>query len=310
MVMNREKLSRRDFLIRGAGAGIAAAGLGIISTPKVLMAAVGSVITGPLYLAIAKGGDPASNTMRAIQALGGIEKFVKKGDKVAIKPNPATANRSEVASTTNPDVVETVVKMCFRAGASDVVVLSHDAERNFQRDGIGDAASRAGARVLAAISRDLYRPVDVFRGRLLENVEIIGDLLDADVFINIPIAKHHSATDVTLSMKNLMGINWNRVYFHQNGLHQAIADLSTVAKPDLIVMDANRILLTNGPNGPGQTRDDKMVIAGTDPVAVDAYATTLFNRAPENISHIQYAYELGVGEIDLKKLNIKEFAVG
>lgn len=310
VVMKKDKISRRDFLIRGASAGLAATGLGILSSPNVLMAAVESAITGPLDLAIAKGGDPASNTMKAIQALGGIEKFVKKGDKVAIKPNPATGNRPEVASTTNPDVVETVVKMCLEAGASDVVVLSHDAERNFQRDGIGDAAARSGARVLAAISRDLYRSVDVFRGRLLENVEIISDLLDADVFINIPIAKHHSATDVTLSMKNLMGINWNRVYFHQNGLHQAIADLSTVVKPDLIIMDANRILLTNGPNGPGQTRDDKMVIAGTDPVAVDAYATTLFNRAPENISHIQYAYELGVGEIDLKKLNIKEISVG
>jgi uncharacterized protein (DUF362 family) len=307
--MNKEKLSRRDFLIRGASAGIAAAGLGIISTPNVLMA-VESVISGPLDLAIAKGGDPASNTMKAIRALGGIEKFVKKGDKVAIKPNPATGNRPEVASTTNPDVVETVVKMCLRAGASDVVVLSHDANRNFQRDGIGDAASRAGARVLAAISRDLYRSVDVFRGRLLETVEIISDLLDANVFINIPIAKHHSATDVTLSMKNLMGINWNRVYFHQNGLHQAIADLSTVVKPDLIVMDANRILLTNGPGGPGQTRDDKTVIAGTDPVAVDSYSTTLFNRTPSDIRHIQYAYELGVGEIDLKKLNIKEISSG
>ena len=126
------------------------------------------------------------------------------------------------------------------------------------------------------------------------------------MFINIPIAKHHSATDVTLSMKNLMGINWNRVYFHQNGLHQAIADLNTVVRQDLIIMDANRILLTNGPSGPGQTRDEKMVIAGTNPVTVDAYTVTLFDRKPEEIGHIQYAYELGMGEIDTDKLNIKE----
>jgi uncharacterized protein (DUF362 family) len=267
-------------------------------------------VSGPLDLAIAKGGDPASNTKKAIQALGGIEKFVKKGDKVAVKPNPITQSPPEMAANTNPDVVETVVRMCRQAGAQEVVVLSHDGLRNFERNGIGDAASRAEARVLAAMTRDLYRPVPVLRGRLLENVEIIGELLDADVFINIPIAKHHSATEVTLSMKNLMGINWNRGYFHQNGLHQAIADLSTVVKPDLIVMDANRILLTNGPSGPGQTRDDKTVIAGTDPVAVDSYSTTLFNRAPRDVRHIQYAYELGVGEIDLKKLHIKEFAVG
>jgi uncharacterized protein (DUF362 family) len=260
-------------------------------------------------LAIIKGGDPATNTMKAIQALGGIERFVKKGDKVAVKPNPCTPNRPEIASTTNPAVVETVVEMCMHAGAREVVVLSHDSARCFEGNGIMEAASRAGARVVAASRRDQYQSVPVLRGRLLESVEIIKDILDADVFINIPIAKHHSEAGVTLSMKNLMGINWNRGYFHQNGLHQSIADLSTVVKTDLIIMDANRILLTNGPSGPGQTRDDKTVIAGTDPVAIDAYATGLLNRKPEDIGHIQYAYELGVGEIDLKKLSVKEVTV-
>ncbi|MFC1682956.1 DUF362 domain-containing protein [Candidatus Zixiibacteriota bacterium] len=306
--MKKEKLSRRDFLIRGGGAGLACAGLGLLSAPD-LVRAVESVFVGPLDLAVVKGGDPASNTLKAIQALGGIEKFVRRGDRVVIKPNALTGNRPEIASTTNPDVVETVSRMCLRAGAEDVVVLSHDPERNFERNGISEAAVRAGARLLAANSRELYRPVPVIRGRMLENVEIIGEILDADVFINIPIAKHHSATGLTLSMKNLMGINWNRGYFHQMGLQQAIADLSTVVKPDLIIMDANRILLTNGPSGPGQTRDDLTVIAGTDPVAVDAYTTTLFDREAMEIGHIRYAYEQGVGEIDLKKLNIKEISI-
>jgi len=291
--MGKENLSRRDFLIRGAGLGLTYAGLSLLPMPKLLSAMAESTLSGQLDLAIAKGGDPASNTIKAIQALGGMERFVKKADKVVVKPNPATSNRPEIASTTNPTVVETVVRMCLQAGAREVVVLSHDPLRNFQRNGLMEAASRAGARVLAATSRDLYQTLPVLRGRLLQNVEIITEILDADVFVNIPIAKHHSATDLTLGMKNLMGINWNRGYFHQNGLHQAIADLNTVVKPDLIIMDANRILLTNGPSGPGQTRDDKSVIAGTDPVAVDAYCTALFNRSPEDIRHIQYAYELG-----------------
>jgi uncharacterized protein (DUF362 family) len=205
--------------------------------------------------------------------------------------------------------MEVVVKMCLQAGAREVVVASHDPERSFQVNGVMEACSRAGARVLAANSRDLYQSVPVLRGRLLQNVEIIKEVLDADVFVNIPIAKHHSQTDVTLSLKNLMGINWNRAYFHQNGLDQAIADLGTVVRPDLIIMDANRILLTNGPGGPGQTRDEKTVIAGIDPVAIDAYTTTLFNRTPQDIQHIQYAYEFGVGEMSLNKLNIKEIAV-
>lgn len=307
--MNKEKLSRREFLIRGAGLGITFAGLGLFSVPNILRGMDEPTLSGKLDLAIAKGGDPGTNTIKAIQALGGIERFVKKNNKVVVKPNPVTPNRPEIASTTNPVVVETVVKMCLQAGASEVVVVSHDPLSCFERNGVMEASSNAGARVVAATSRDLYQRVPVLRGRLLQNVEIIKEILDADVFINIPIAKHHSETGLTLCMKNLMGINWDRQYFHQNGLHQAIADLSTVVKTDLIIMDANRILLTNGPSGPGQTRDDKTVIAGTDQVAVDAYTATLFNRTPQDIRHIQYAYESGMGEINLKKLSIKEISV-
>ncbi|UCG31059.1 MAG: DUF362 domain-containing protein [candidate division WOR-3 bacterium] len=304
-----DKISRREFLIRGAALGLAYGSLGLISTPNILKAMTEPTPPGTLDLAIAKGGSPADNTVKAIQALGGIERFVKKGNKVVLKPNCLAANPPELASTTNPSLMEMVVKMCLQAGAREVVAVSHDPERSFQVSGINEACSTAGARVVAANSRDLYQSVPVFRGRLLQNVEIVKEILEADVFINIPIAKHHSQTDVTLSMKNLMGINWNRAYFHQNGLHQAIADLNTVIKPDLIIMDANRILLTNGPGGPGQTRDEKTVIAGTDPVAMDAYTATLFNRTAQDIQHIRYAHEFGVGEMNLDKLNIREIAV-
>ncbi len=306
---NMDKISRREFLIRGAALGLAYGGLGLISAPNILRAVTEPTPSDRLDLAVAKGGNPTDNTVKAIQALGGIERFVKKGSKVVLKPNCLAANPPDMASTTNPAVMVAVVKMCLQAGAREVVVTSHDPERSFQISGITEACSGAGARVVVANSRDLYQSVPVLRGRLLQNVEIIKEILDADVFVNIPIAKHHSQTDVTLSMKNLMGINWNRAYFHQNGLDQAIADLNTVVKPDLIIMDANRILLTNGPGGPGQTRDEKTVIAGTDPVAIDAYTATLFDRVPRDIRHIRYAYEFGVGEMNLDKLNIKEIAV-
>ena len=306
--MSKKKMSRRDFLIRGGGAGLACAGLGLLSAPDLVRAAE-SLLTAPPDLAVVTGGDPAGNTRRAIQALGGIGRFVKQGARVAVKPNALTGNLPEVASTTNPEVVETVVRLCLEAGAEDVVVVSHDPERNFERNGLLEAADRAGARVLAANSRDLYRPVTVIRGRLLEDAEIIGEILDADVFINVPIVKHHSATEVTLSMKNLMGINWNRGRFHQYGLHQSIADLNTAIQPDLIVMDANRILLTNGPSGPGQTRDALTVVAGTDPVAMDVFGATLLDRDPMSVGHIRYAYQQGVGEIDLEKLNIEKISL-
>jgi uncharacterized protein (DUF362 family) len=282
--------------------------LGLFSAPSILKAATDTGVALP-DLAIVRGDDPSANTMEAVKAIGGIDRFVKKGNKVAIKPNPITPSGPEIAANTNPLVVEAVVKMCMAAGASDVVVLSHDGLRNFEGNGIMEAATGAGARVVAAMSRDLYQSVPVLRGKIMREVEIIREILDADVFINMPIVKHHAGAIVTLSMKNLLGINWDRRFLHQNGLQQCIADLSTVVKTDLIVMDATRILLTNGPSGPGQTRDERAVIAGTDPVAIDAHGTTLLGRNPDDIGHIRYAYELGVGEMDLNKVSVKEFAL-
>jgi uncharacterized protein (DUF362 family) len=303
-----QRISRRDFLIKTGKLGLTCAGLGLFSGSNVLRAATETNLALP-DLAIVRGDDPSSNTMEAVKAIGGIERFVKKGNKVTIKPNPITPSGPEVAANTNPLVVEAVVRMCMAAGASEVVVVSHDGLRNFEGNGIMEAATGAGGRVVAAMSRDLYQSVPVLRGKIMREVELVREILDADVFINMPIVKHHAGAIVTLSMKNLMGINWDRRFLHQNGLQQCIADLNTVVKTDLIVMDATRILLTNGPSGPGQTRDERAVIAGTDPVAIDAYGTTLLGRNPSDIGHIRYAYELGVGEMDLDKVNVKEISV-
>lgn len=307
--MEKKSVSRRQFLKQGAGFGLGFAGLGLLRPGDFLFGGIEPSVSGRLDLAIAKGGDAAGNTIKAIQALGGIEGFVKKHDKVVIKPNCLTYYPPRTASSTNPIVVETIVKMCLQAGAREVVVLSHDPLRCFEGNGIYKAALKAGAKVVAANDRKIYKTVTVMRGRLLQNTEIANDVLEADTIINVPIAKTHSYSGLTLSLKNLMGIIWDRSYFHHHGLHQTIADLSTVVKPHLIIMDANRILLSNGPQGPGQTRETKTVIAGTDPVAVDAYAATLFNRTAQQIKHIQYAYDLGIGEINLKKLKLREIKI-
>ena len=304
-----KKISRREFLINGGKLSLACMGLSLFPKVNFLKSEVRKGYSDVPDLAVAKGGDPAINTLKAIGALGGMQRFVQENDKVAIKPNPITPTGPEIAANTNPLVVETVVKMCMQAGAREVVVLSHDPLRSFEGNGIMEASTRAGARVIAATSRDLYQSVPVMRGKILREVAIIRDILDADVFINVPIVKHHAGATVTLSMKNLMGINWDRAYFHRNGLHQCIADLSTAVKTDLIVMDANRILLTNGPNGPGQTSEERTVIAGTDPVAIDTYSTALLGRNPQDIDHIRFAYELGVGEMDLGKLDVRQILV-
>jgi uncharacterized protein (DUF362 family) len=174
-------------------------------------------------------------------------------------------------------------------------------------NGTAAAVERAGGTLLSLSKPEEFREILVPRGRILRTQQVAAALLDADVFINMPIAKHHAGSTVTLSMKNLMGVNWDRIQFHRTDLHQCIAELTATVRPDLIILDANHVLLTNGPMGPGEVLAGKRVIAGTDPVAVDAFATKAFFGEPGRIRHIQAAYDLGAGEIDFDRLRIREF---
>jgi len=302
----RRELTRRDFIKRSAtfagGAALTSAAF-----PFRLLAG-DDPYRPPIDLAIARGESPADNCLAAVDALGGFSKFVPKGSKVVIKPNPVGTSPPEMAVNTHPDMVEAVVRECFRTGAREVVVLSHDEMRSFTGNGTAAAVERAGGTVKAITSHDDYTEIPVPRGQILRRVEVARDLVDADVFINMPIAKHHGGASLTFTMKNLMGVNWNRVYFHQTDLHRCIAELATVIPHTLVIMDANNVLLTNGPIGPGQVTRPQRVIAGVDQVAVDAFATTFFDTKPERVPHIRIAYELGVGEMDVDRLKVKEFA--
>lgn len=265
----------------------------------------------PGTLALAADGEPGKLTRAALDALGGMEKLVRKGDFVVIKPNIAWNRPPDFAATTNPEVVAALVAMCKEAGASKVLVIDHIIDRPAEGvlgfTGIRAAAEKAGAVVSAAQNESDYRTIDIPSGKSLKSDTCIKEILRADVFINVPIAKSHSATMLTLGMKNLMGCNWDRQAWHTSAsLDQCIADYASAIRPDLTVLDANRILLTNGPKGPGETKDLRMVVAGTDSVAVDAYGATLFDYKPEEIGHIRLAGALGVGEMDLAKVKIKE----
>jgi len=258
-------------------------------------------------LAVAAGDDPARNCLAAVEALGGFPRFVHADDFVVVKPNPIGNSPPEAALNTHPAMVRAVVQECLRAGARRVVVLSHDSRRGMIANGTAAAVTEAGGELHALEREEEFREVPVPRGRILRSEKIAAELLEADVFINMPIAKHHAGSEVTLAMKNLMGVNWNRILYHQTNLHQCIAELATVVPHSLVIMDANHVLLTNGPGGPGEVRRGRQVIAGVDPVAVDAFTTRAFFREPERIDHIRIAHELGVGEIDLAKLKIREF---
>jgi uncharacterized protein (DUF362 family) len=175
-----------------------------------------------------------------------------------------------------------------------------------------DAAQKEGADIFSGHGRNVYKQVEVPKGKKLKTVEVLRDVLESDVFINFPIPKHHFATELTLGMKNLIGTVWNMEQLHRIDLHQCIADINTIRKPDLTVVDAIRILTTNGPKGPGKIEDPGEVITSTDIVAADAYSATLFKHPktgkpfrPEEIKFVKNAYELRLGEIDISKVRLK-----
>jgi uncharacterized protein (DUF362 family) len=267
-------------------------------------------------LVIAKKGIPSQLLQAAMAPLGGMSRFVKNGQRVVIKANIAWARTPEQACTNNPELLSALIKMCYEAGAKRVAVWDHTCDNyqfTFSRSGLKDTALKAGADIFSGHGRNVYKQVEVPKGKKLKTVEVLRDVLDSDVFINFPLPKHHFATELTLGLKNLIGIVWDMEQFHKIDLHQCIADINTVRKPDLVVVDAIRILTTNGPKGPGKTEDIGEVIASTDTVAVDAYCATFFKHPktgkpfkPGEIKFVKNAFDLGLGQIDLSKVQVKK----
>ena len=266
-------------------------------------------------LVIANKGTPSQLLQAAMVPLGGMGRFVKKGQRVVIKANIAWARTPDQACTNNPELFSALIRMCYETGAKRVAVWDHTCDNyqfTFSRSGLKEAAQKAGADIFSGHGRNVYKRVEVPKGKKLKTVEILKDVLEADVFINLPLPKQHFATELTLGLKNLIGIVWDMEQLHKIDLHQCIADINTIRKPDLVVMDAIRILTTNGPKGPGKTEDIGEVIASTDIVAPDAYSATFFKHPktgkpfkPEEIRFVKNAYELGLGEINLSKVRVK-----
>ena len=270
--------------------------------------------TEPAYLAVARGPDPAAITRAAIEALGGIGRFVKAGDRVIIKPNICVNhNTYEYASTTNPTVVATLVRMCLEAGAKRVRVMdtpyTGDPETAYRMSGIQEAVSEAGGE-MEIMSEVKYARFKIPDGRDINAWSVYRDIMEADVLINVPIAKHHSLARLTLGCKNLMGVIGNPGVFHRN-LHQRIADLTSLIRPALTVVDAVRILTAHGPGGGNLDDVKKMdtVIASHDIIIADAYATTLFGLTPDDIGYIKIGAEMGLGRKDWNGVRVEEVAV-
>lgn len=263
-------------------------------------------------LVVVEDGSPKDMVRAAVGALGGMAGFIKRDKSVVVKPNIAWARTPSQVANTDPEVVEEIVRLCYEAGASKVIVMDHTCNNyvvTYEKSGIKAAARRAKAIVKPAHEQKYYKRVVLPKGKILKECEILKDILNAGALINVPVAKVHSASAVTLSMKNLMGTVWDRGFFHREGLHQCIADLSTYVKPQLIIVDAVKILTTNGPQGPGEVLTPNKILAGADPVALDAYGTELLGKKAEDIPHIVHAHKMGIGEISSDRLNIKKISL-
>ena len=282
-------------------------------TPTITSAPTATSI--PPEMVVARGSDPEQLVRKALEAIGGMDKFIKPGAKVVIKPNICVAYHTyEYAATTNPWVIAALVKLCKEAGAASVRVFDYPfggtAKDAYAKSGI-EAQVKAAGGEMVIMSDYKFVPTDIKKGKDLKNIMIYDEILKADAIINVPIAKHHNLARYTLSMKNLMGVIDDRIGIHRN-VGQRLADLATVIKPTLNVVDAIRVLTNNGPTG-GNLEDVKKldtIVVTPDIVAADAYAATLFGKQPYDLTYVVAGAAMGLGKMDLKTIRIEEIKVG
>lgn len=305
-----KEINRRDFIKTSAAIG-AGSVLGGTLIPGIALS------TEAIDMGVVKGSDYLANAKKAVELLGGMKKFIPRKSKVAILANP---QRNNPGVYTKPEIVRAAIQMCKEAGAAEIGCLSWLPEENWEDTGIKKVIDSEGVKLAITDLNDesLFKPVPVPKGIALKEARIMKTFYDYDVLIDMPITKDHSGNRFTGTMKNLMGLNSpasNRTFHRENWttdadsirhLDQCIADLNTIVHPDLCIVDATEFIITNGPFGPGKLHKPLKVVAGTDRVAIDAYCSTLWGLNPADLIAITKAHEHGIGEIDLKKVKIKE----
>jgi uncharacterized protein (DUF362 family) len=305
-------MDRREFIEQVAAWSAGA----LVAAPVFNVASVLAAETKPAkksLLSVAKGKDYAELVANVLKPVGGIAAFVHRGDRVVVKPNMGWARTPEQAANTHPDVMKAIVQQCLDAGAKRVLVFDrtcNEQRQCYSKSGIQAAVESIGDSRAQCVFPDenRYVPVKIEKGKTLREFHFYKDALEAecDCYINVPIAKNHVLSKLTLGLKNVMGVlGGNRGAIHAK-LPQSLADLNLVIRPKLTIIDATRILLRNGPSG-GNLADVKVLdtlIASTDTVAADAYATTLFGMKPADIRPTVAAAKMGLGEMDLSKVKV------
>ena len=307
-------MDRRNFLKAIAVTG-AAVSLKMSDGMDIMAQTTRNTAGNSVDLVAVMGGEPEAMFRRAIDEMGGIGRFVKRGNRVVVKPNIAWDRAPELAANTNPQLVGEIVRQCLAAGAREVVVFDHtcdDWRRAYRTSGIEAAARAAGARVIPGNEESFYRPVALPRGKRLKETKVHRAILDCDVWINVPVLKHHGGTNLTIAMKNLMGIVWDRRFFHRSDLQQCIADSCTLEKvPVLNVVDAYRMLKANGPRGTSAADvvNTKALFISPDMVAVDTASARFFDQIQtmplSDVGHLAHGEALGVGTMNLDALNVR-----
>ncbi|MFA5424389.1 MAG: DUF362 domain-containing protein [Phycisphaerae bacterium] len=321
---DKNKLPRREFLARTAKAGLSIAGASVLAklmysskTPSVqtdlseMVKIPNFSITagGAHQISIVKGADPAQSSLKAIDLLGGIERFVKPGETVVIKPNIAFASPPSLGATTNPQLVAQIVRLCYDRGKAKKVIVTDNPINNpqscFLISGIGKAASQAGAELLLP-RPSFFQNTTLPGGRLINDWPIYYQALkNADKLIGIAPLKDHRRSGASMTMKNFYGLlGGRRNVFHQD-INTIIAELAMLFRPTLVILDGTVVMKTNGPTG-GSTSDlirADTLIAGTDPVAVDSFGATLLDMKISDLQYLSLAKQAGVGTTDYMSLN-------
>ncbi len=304
--------TRREFLKSGLALGAAVSlvhwrKLAAAETPAPADAA------RPVLVAV-RDGSRTAMLDKALAALGGLGVFVKPGQTVCLKPNIGWDAPPERGANTHPELVGRLVRLCLEAGAKSVSVFDNPCDQwqlTYEHSGIEKAARDAGAHVVNGKDQSLYREIAIPGGVKLKHALVHSLVLDSDVLLNVPVLKHHSGTGMTAAMKNLMGVVWDRGFYHQNNVHQAIADFLTLRKPTLNILDAYHPMVRNGPRGKtvADLVEMRTLLASTDPVALDAAAAKLLGLEPANVAYIKIADGMKLGTMDLTRVEVRRFSL-
>lgn len=316
----KKKISRKNFMklcIAGIGGFLAGSALRLVessaSDGKVFYGRKAKDISIGHDLIVVKGDDPYAMTIKAVEAIGGMDKFVKKGGVIVIKPNMAWDRVPEQAANTNPDVIAALVELSFRSGAKRVNVFDrpcNDARSCYDNSGIAKLAREKGANVYFVDDWNFVEARFPYKSPM-EGWPVYRDALECDTFINVPILKHHGLAGLTLSMKNLMGVCGGERGLIHTDIGIKLAHLTDFIKPDLTIIDAYRVLTRHGPSGGDlkDVEDFKTIIAGVDPVLTDSYACELMGTDPLSITYIREAVNNNLGKFETAKADILKLEV-